>query len=214
VKQTYHHGDLRQALLEEALRMLADEGPTALTMRELGRRLGVTHAAVYGHFPDKGALLDEVAEIGFSRLAGACAAAREAAPNPRAGFAAMGHTYLTFARSSPHLYRLMFADEALAEADDCAEMPPEGEGAFAQLVGVVTDLTGFEHERAREASLAVWAGVHGLAMLELDQRIGKVVQSLSDPLAIVTAVLLNGVLRYDSAAPGSGPNERGVCATS
>lgn len=195
MKQTYHHGDLRQALVDEALAMLADAGPGALTMREIGRRLGVSHAAVYGHFPDKGALLEDVAAIGFGHLAAACAEATGNTDNPRDAFAAMGRAYLDFARTHAHLYRLMFSDDALAEPDNC-EMSPEGTVAFEQLVGVVTELTHLERAAAFEASVAVWAGVHGLAMLELDRRIGRTVTAGGDPLAALTAVLLDGVLRH------------------
>lgn len=170
MKQAYHHKDLRNALVDEALRVLATDGPSALTLRELARRLGVTHAAPYAHFADKGALLEAVANVGFDRLADALVQARDAAPGPAAGFRAMGHAYVEFACSAPDLYRLMFADPALLHCADT--MSPQGERAFGELVVAVAALGPRSEDDARMLSIVAWAMVHGIAMLEIDGRVG------------------------------------------
>ena len=84
-KPRYHHGDLRQALLEASLALIAEEGFAALSLREVARRAGVTHAAPYRHFVDKEALLGPVAEQGFRALTGRMKEpkARETGPEGR-----------------------------------------------------------------------------------------------------------------------------------
>lgn len=169
VKQAYHHKDLRNALLDEAMAMLAESGSAALTLRELARRLGVTHTAPYAHFTDKLALLRAVVDRGFGRLADALAAAKERSSDPAAAFREMTHAYVGFARSEPNLYRLMLADEQVCAEPD-GEMSPGGDRAFGLLVATMREL-GVPEAMLGNASVAAWAFVHGLAMLEIDERI-------------------------------------------
>jgi AcrR family transcriptional regulator len=192
VKQAYHHRDLRQGLVDEALRVLANEGPSALTLRELGRRLGVTHAAAYAHFPDKGALLREVGNAGFAQLAHVLAAARATEQDPRAALAAMGRAYVAFAKRSPHLYRLMFADDALAHGTDC-DPPAIDMDAFALLIEAVAALRPRSPDEVLEASVAVWSMVHGLSMLEIDRRIGYKIDPGLDMIGSATRLLFEGL---------------------
>jgi AcrR family transcriptional regulator len=193
VKPAYHHRDLRHALVDEALRVLQSDGPEALTLRELGRRLGVTHAAPYAHFADKAALLLEVAEAGFDRLAAALTSARDAGGTPRAALEAMGHAYVGFARSSPHLYRLMFADASLFHGRG-ETAPPIGEQAFSILIEAVAALKSREPAALLDASVTVWSMVHGLAMLEIDHRLAAKVDPSLDVVTAATRVLFDGLL--------------------
>lgn len=195
MKQAYHHGDLHKALLDEALKMVAEAGSSALTMRELGRRLGVSHAAVYGHYPDKHALIQDVAMTGFDNLARACKTARAKIDDPSAAFTALGKAYLKFARTHPHLYRLMFSDNVLTETHD-SKSSPNGVDAFEQLAQVVAELTHLKRKEAFDASISVWAGIHGLAMLELDNRIGASVKATTNTFKTMNAVLLKGIQNY------------------
>src|SRR5579859_6947084 len=100
VKQAYHHKDLRNALVDEAIAVLAEDGSGSLTLRELARRLGVTHTAPYAHFTDKKALLEVVADAGFERLAERIRSARNGAFDPAAAMEAMGSAYIDFAREN------------------------------------------------------------------------------------------------------------------
>jgi AcrR family transcriptional regulator len=193
VKQAYHHRDLRHALVDEAMRVLAESGPAGLTLRELGRRLGVTHAAAYAHFPDKSALLREVGNVGFGRLSAVLAEARASAATPRAALVAMGRAYVGFARAEPDLYRLMFADDALAHDEEC-EMAPNGEAAFGILVEAVAALKPRTPDEVRDAAVTVWAMVHGLSMLEIDRRIGAKIDLATDVIGTATSVLFDGLL--------------------
>lgn len=193
MKQAYHHKDLRNALVDEAISVLAEDGSGSITLRELARRLGVTHTAPYAHFPDKKALLEVVADAGFGRLAETIERARAGASDPAAAFEAMGLAYIAFAREHANWYRLMFADPELANDPEC-DMSPEGESAFGVLVEAVAAFGPPAGIDVREFSVAVWAFVHGVAMLEIDQRIdSKTMQSAEDVLRLGSRVFIRGL---------------------
>src|SRR5262245_36443879 len=105
-RDRYHHGDLRRALLDEALRTIQQDGVAALTLRAIGLRLGVSRTALYRHFADKRALLSAVATEGF-RLLTARLTEAWGAGGPR-GFTAMGVAYIRFAMANASHYRVMF----------------------------------------------------------------------------------------------------------
>ena len=167
----YHHGDLRRALLLEAVRTIHADGAAALTLRGVGDRLGVSRTALYRHFADKQALLDEVAAEGFRMLR---MALREAwGRGGRAGFDAMGVAYVHFALTHPSHYRVMFgavADrrETDRHSDDGAD---DSTDAFQVLVdAIVAEQAAGRVRREDPQALAlyIWAMVHGVAMLALD----------------------------------------------
>jgi len=168
----YHHGDLRRALLLEAVRTIQAEGAAALTLRGVGDRLGVSRTALYRHFADKQALLGEVAAEGFRMLR---TALRDAwAPGGRRGFDEMGHAYVRFAVTHPSHYRVMFGglaarheatgDGGGGEVDDSAD-------AFQVLVeAIVAEQAAgrFRRDDPQALALYIWSMVHGVAMLALD----------------------------------------------
>src|SRR3982751_2385230 len=104
----YHHGNLRGALLQEALATIRTEGVEGLTLREIGTRLGVSRTALYRHFADKDALLEAVATEGFRTLRQELLGAWEAGGHGLAGFDQMGVAYVRFAVANPSHYRVMF----------------------------------------------------------------------------------------------------------
>ena len=167
----YHHGDLRRALLLEAVRTIQAEGAAALTLRGVGDRLGVSRTALYRHFADKQALLGEVAAEGFRMLR---AALREAwAPGGRRGFDEMGHAYVRFAVAHPSHYRVMFGGlaarrEATVEDGGAVE---DSADAFQVLVeAIVAEQAAgrFRRDDPQALALYIWSLVHGVAMLALD----------------------------------------------
>ncbi len=193
VKQAYHHKDLRNALVDEAIAMLADDGSGSLTLRELARRLGVTHTAPYAHFTDKKALLEVVADAGFARLTERIQRARLNANDPISAFEAMGVEYLAFARENANWYRLMFADAELTHDPEC-EMSEEGERAFGALIEAIAAFAPPPDVDVREFAVALWAFVHGVAMLEIDQRMhAKTMQSAEDVLRAGTRIFVRGL---------------------
>src|SRR5882757_7955683 len=114
----YHHGDLRRALLEEALRTIQIHGVEQLTLRTVGERLGVSRSALYRHFADKQSLLATVGKEGFQKLRQTIADAWEKNGRGRAGFQAMGKAYVQFAVAHPSHYRVMFGGFIESAAKD------------------------------------------------------------------------------------------------
>ena len=104
----YHHGNLRRALLDEALATIRAEGVDGLTLREIGARVGVSRTALYRHFADKRALLAAVATEGFRTLRQQLITAWEDGGRGRAAFDSMGVAYVRFAVANPAHYRVMF----------------------------------------------------------------------------------------------------------
>src|SRR5665213_2209207 len=104
----YHDGDLRRALIDAASRLLEAEGPSALSLRAVAREAGVSPAAPYHHFKDKGELLDAVAQEGWKELGAAIAKARAASPDPRGAMTEIGVAYVCFARENLAVYRIMY----------------------------------------------------------------------------------------------------------
>ena len=163
----YHHGNLRQALIEAALDIL-ERGSTSLTIRAAAKAAGVSHTAPYNHFADKEALLAAVAIRGFETLEAEVEAARtQAGPDPGAQLAATGEAYVVFAADHPALFRLMFGPR---QADDAVRAA--GLSAFGALVGVVQDgmeAGAFRAGDARATAFTAWSLVHGMAQLAIDR---------------------------------------------
>lgn len=162
-RATYHHGDLRAALLSAARVLLDEGGVGAVSLREAARRAGVSPAACYRHFTDKEALLTALAVQGFEEFAQALG---QAAQGGRKSFADMGVAYVEFAVQRPGLFRLMFGP-AVADRSRSPEL--------LQAIGASTRLfeSGLKsHTRAGPespvAGLRAWATVHGLATLAID----------------------------------------------
>ncbi len=108
-RRSYHHGNLREALIEAALDLIAEKGPAGFTFAEAARQAGVSPAAPYRHFRDRDALMADVARRGFERFEQQLAAAwDEGRPNLREAFERLGKAYLGFARTEPAYYSAMF----------------------------------------------------------------------------------------------------------
>ena len=169
-ERPYHHGDLRRAVIETALAMLHEEKNWQFTLREVARRAGVSHAAPYKHFPDKAALLAELALIGFDRLRETLLAAQPAtATDLREALLPAARAYIAFGEANPALYRLMFGAEAGKPSE--VHLSERAMSTFS----ILTDFL----ERGQQAGLirkrpvrgqaaACWAQLHGLTMLTID----------------------------------------------
>ena len=169
----YHHGDLRRALVEQALRTIQSEGVRGLTLRGVGETLGVSRTALYRHFKDKSALLAEVAREGFRTFRQELVDAWESGGRGLQGFEAMGRAYVRFAVTNPSHYRVMFGGFVVGSPD--ADLLKEAAGAFQALVDAIVWLQ--QHKLMREddpLQLAryIWAVVHGIATLVMDGQLG------------------------------------------
>jgi AcrR family transcriptional regulator len=166
----YHHGNLRRALLDEAVTTIRAEGVEGLTLREIGARLGVSRTALYRHFADKRALLAAVATEGFRTLRQQLVAAWEEGGRGQAAFESMGVAYVRFAVANPPHYRVMFGGFVDPNADE-PELAAEAAGAFQALVDALAELQRDAVMRAEDTvqmARFVWAVVHGVAMLSID----------------------------------------------
>ena len=108
-RRSYHHGNLREALVSAALDLIASKGPAGFTFAEAARQAGVSAAAPYRHFRDRDALMADVAKRGFERFEARLTAAwDEGRPSPLTAFDRLGKAYLAFARSEPAYFSAMF----------------------------------------------------------------------------------------------------------
>jgi len=175
--QSYHHGNLRQALLERAVELARAGGPDAVTVRDVQRAVGVSHSAAYRHYADRHALLGAVQQYGLGVLGDAMLAALAEVPNrgPRrrralARLRATGKAYLNFAQTEPGLFRTAFSPE-VAEPVDGGDAQIEARHPFQILIGCIDDLVTVgvlaAHRRDGVAE-AAWSAVHGLATLLID----------------------------------------------
>ena len=142
---TYHHGDLRSAMLTAAARLVEDEGVSGLSVREAARRAGVSHNAPYRHFPDRESLLAALAADGLAQL--------EKALEGRSG-RELGEAYVRFALTNPRRFQMMFA---MGRGGAMYER-------FAQA---------FAGPDAKVAGAAAWSLVHGLAQLAIAGHVEK-----------------------------------------
>jgi AcrR family transcriptional regulator len=169
-QRPYHHGNLRRALLDQAVATIRAEGVEGLTLREIGARVGVSRTALYRHFADKRALLNAVATEGFRTLRQQLVTAWEDGGRGRAAFESMGVAYVRFAVANPSHYRVMFG--GFVDPDACEpELAAEAAGAFQALVDALAALQRDGIMRAEDSvtmARFVWAVVHGVAMLGID----------------------------------------------
>ncbi|MEU9713962.1 TetR/AcrR family transcriptional regulator [Streptomyces sp. NPDC047976] len=161
-QRTYHHGDLRHAVLTAALDVIAAEGPGALSLRDLARRAGVSHAAPAHHFKDRTGLLTAIAAEGYGLLAEALADASELRER--------GVRYVRFAMTHPAHFQVMFQPELLREDDP--DLTAARQRAGEQLrMGVARLPDAGRGDDARLAGVAAWSLAHGFATLLLSRNL-------------------------------------------
>ena len=198
-KRSYHHGDLRAALLRAAEEELAASGVESFSLRQVAKRAGVSHAAPAHHFGDAGGLLTALAAEGFQRFL-AAQAAREtrAAPDPGAQLVAAGLGYIDFAMQRPALFRLMFGSDRPDFTD--ADLDTASTAAYFHLREQVAATGGAEEETA-----AVWAMAHGLADLLANGRLKPLLALPEGPREAVLISLLGRSFQMN-------PDEQGLTA--
>src|SRR6195952_5187326 len=200
----YHHGALRDALLEAAETVLERDGLQGLTLRAVAREAGVSHAAPTHHFGDLTGLLSELATIGFRQFNAAMAAADSSGPSPLDKAMARAKAYVAYARAHPGMYGLMFRTERLDMT-----RPSLHEAASASFAGLAGAIGASRHEHISEASLSLdqgaaiaraWSLVHGFTMLLLDDRLSDILRRL--PKGTSTETLFDAMLKSTVVRPG------------
>jgi len=195
---SYHHGDLRRALVDAAIPLLRSGGAEALTLRAVAREAGVSQTAPYRHFADRAALVAAVAEDGFRRLRARlitavrapAKATGKAQQTARGGLQALALAYVRFALDHPEEYRVMFGSEVAASP---AEEGSARQEVFALLRGGIAALQQQALVREGDAStmaLSAWSLVHGLAMLALDGQLSGAQMPSADELTLEATELL------------------------
>lgn len=168
-EKSYHHGDLRRALLDAALEAIETNGLDGLSLRGIARRAGVSHAAPYHHFRDREALIAAVAEEGFGVLRDAMLERMAEATGPRRRLQEAGVGYVFFALRQPAHFQVMFGPE-LADRSEHRFLQEAAEAAFGVLQEAIAECGAAGLLSARDPrllALTAWSLVHGLAMLRL-----------------------------------------------
>ncbi len=199
-RESYHHGDLENALVEAALAVIREAGAEGMTLREVARRVGVNHRAAYRHFADKTALLAAVAERGFVRLLEAMQQAVDSKTEAIDALASLGRAYVKFAVQHPAHFRVMFGPRLNEDGRF-----PSLEAPIAAAFGLLTETLARGVEAGvlvdrpvRELAISVWSTVHGLASLILMRKVRVKREKLPDYVDEVLGPLLRG-LRRDPA---------------
>lgn len=173
-KNTYHHGNLRQSLIDAAIALLAEEDIRDLSLRQVARRVGVSHNAPYRHFEDKEALLAAVAEQGFQALRMVMETTRQAIPSDSCErLEAIGIAYVNFALANPAYYRLMFG-EYRSNFSKYSVLREAAQESFLVLVNTIREgqVAGiYRGADTVDMARVAWSLVHGQSMLVLDKKL-------------------------------------------
>ena len=199
----YHHGDLHEALLRAAERVLERDGLAGLTLRAVAREAGVSHAAPTHHFGDLTGLVSELAAIGFRQFDEAMVAAGATGTTPLEKGMARAKAYVAYAQAHPGMYGLMFRTERLDMT-----RPSLHKAASASFAGLAGSIGAGRHEHIQEESLSLdhaaaiaraWSLVHGFTMLMLDGRLSDILRRT--PKGTTVETLLDAMLRATIIRP-------------
>ncbi len=202
----YHHGDLHDALLGAAERVLERDGLPGLTLRAVAREAGVSHAAPTHHFGDLTGLLSELAAIGFRRFNEAMAAAGRTETHSLMKALARAKAYVAYAQARPGMYGLMFRTERLD-----MKRPSLHEAATASFEGLASAVGAGRNEKLSGEALGAlsldqaaaiaraWSLVHGFTTLLLDGRLKDILHRLPDGVGVDQ--LLDAMLRSTVSRP-------------
>jgi AcrR family transcriptional regulator len=185
----YHHGDLRRALIDAARRILEAEGPSALSLRAVAREAGVSPAAPYHHFKDKGELLDAVAMEGWEMLDAVIGKAKAGAASVAEALDEIGVKYVCFARENPALYRVMYDTVRDKEAlpDD---MAADKDSAYCKVRDTLVEAGANPNDEIdlELATVAAWCSAHGLAEMAGFKQFAHLKEACGGELAFLRAV--------------------------
>ena len=206
-KDTYHHGDLRRALLDALEEIVSERGVDGVSLRETARRAGVSHSAPAHHFGDLDGMLNAMATEGFERLTEAFALAigeveSLESPPAHAYLRALGSAYLHFATEHPAHYDVMFRSPKAADWEEY-QTTPAGIGAIssfgplAVMIGRLIEEGVIDAEHGRYAATMLWGMCHGIAALWIDGRLqgfyeDHTIDQLIDGVMDTTLALLIG----------------------
>ena len=180
-KPAYHHGNLEQALIDEALKLVEQDGEMAVSLRDLAQSLGVSRAAPYRHFASRDDLLAAVAARGFEDLVALYDTALAGPGNAQERLSAASHAFFDFAMRRPGLYRLMFESDLLNRTPPPAVTLPAANASYYQLLRAVADANPQMSEaQAKVRTIIMMSTGHGFLALD---RAGRFKPFMYEPLS-------------------------------
>jgi AcrR family transcriptional regulator len=200
IAKSYHHGDLRTALVKAAREVLLETGAGKLSLRAVARHAGVSHAATYYHFEDKTSLIAAVAIDAFGELNHATRAAYEQGGSLLERSKAMFAAYINFALEHPQAFRIMFLPELRSDTVR-TEVETAGRQGHKFTISVVQQLQQSKQvikDDPERIAISLWAMLHGLATLMIDGPLYRNAKTQEGREALIQAAsdhLLNGILR-------------------
>lgn len=167
-RRSYHHGSLKDALIDAARRLVSERGLAGFTLAEAAKLVGVTGAAPYRHFADRHALVEELARRGFEQFGAKLRAAWDGGqPNARTALQRMGDSYVGFARDEPGLYTAMFGNVQTLSAPGPGAAATHALDVLKIAAAATLDDGVGRDKAARELAFELWSQSHGVAMLML-----------------------------------------------
>ncbi len=189
VKRSYHHGNLREAIINEASKMLNNLESDKISLRNIASRIGVAPSAPYNHFPDKDALFDAIRTEGFKRLSKQMQEALDYSMPAQVNLAAVGKKYIFFALNEPILFNTMFKKGILRDNQESDKV----EEIFFTAVSACFDHKVNRLISTRSASVSAWSMVHGLSLLlisgVLSRESSDSVEKLADELFSAISII-------------------------
>ncbi|MFT7220424.1 MAG: AcrR family transcriptional regulator [Candidatus Azotimanducaceae bacterium] len=205
LKERYHHGDLRQALLDAACAHLREENADTLSLRALARQIGVSQTAPYRHFDSRNALFAGIATEGFQILERELKQAKASQKDAASGFVELGVAYLRFSVAHKEKYQLFF-ESSLVEVDEYPALQAASEGSFNLLLELIREgqQSGEFKDGSEEALAALtWSNLHGIASLLqinreaegfLERPVGRALNYLAADYPLVVRAVLASIL--------------------
>jgi AcrR family transcriptional regulator len=170
--RSYHHGDLRNALILAAVELIEERGSPDFALSEAARRAGVSAAAPYRHFKDREALLEAVSELCFIGLGEAALATRAAWPEgSRECIIDLGRTYIEYVSARPAFYNLMWGQDIVHQRADLDNEHRPGFNTFLGAVEAWCVKRGLPECNPLDLAIKLWAMAHGLAVLRINGQI-------------------------------------------
>jgi AcrR family transcriptional regulator len=171
-RTSYHHGDLRNALLETALTHIREQGVTGLSVREISKELGVSPAAAYRHFADKKSLLEALAEQGYLELARRTEQKlKRAKVEPLEQLVSVGETYVFFALDQPEYMKLMFEGTKPDPTTPLYSATKQVAGVLSAIIATAKKQGKLAKVTNQQALGVFWSNVHGLSLLLIEERL-------------------------------------------
>ena len=216
-RDAYHHGNLRRALLDEALRLIAEKGVEGLSLREVAARVGVSHAAPYHHFADRSALVRALAHEGMALMDERMAAAEAAAgDDPQGRLLGIGMAYVSFAIERPDYYAAFVAPEVNRTEggqpiDDSAERQADTWQRLLAAIVACQESGDLPHGDAAILGVYLWSLVHGLAELWRAGPLALMPQAAGGLEPMARQVLMAALGSLEVAAQGAGAGGLPCC---